>query len=886
MKSRDIALTTIVLLLLGFLLPGSALGAGRGTATRPLPQNASKALGNSKHASVLSRVQQVAPGSIISSTSVLTGNSMSGPTGVAVVGSQVWVSNSSTSTISRFTTAGGTAGSPLTGNGLSSPYAIAVVGTQVWVENAGANSISRFNFDGTSAGSAITGNGLNLPKGLAVIGSQVWASNDGDSLVPRFTTSGASAGTALSGNGLNSPRTAALIGTQAWVPDGGTDQISFFTTAGAATGTPLSGNGLSFPECVLAVGTQVWVSNGTGNSISMFNTDESAIGTQTDPSLNNPHQMALVNGNQVWVANQSGNSITVFTTTLATSTPTPTPTKTPTPTPTKTPTPTSTPVPAPPSIVKGNGLNAPSGVAIVSSRVWVANVGNNTISEFTLTGGTAASPLSGNGLNAPYAMAVVGTQVWVVNQGNNTISRFNTDGTSAGAVLTGNGLSAPEGIAVIGSQVWVSNDGNNTISRFTTSGGSAGSALSGNGLARPRNPALIGTQVWVPDGDTSSISLFNTDGTPISGQITGNNMNFPETVLAIGSLVWVDSAQSGSVSVFGTDHSAKGLLTDRGMANAHQMAFDGTYIWIANKDANSLSVIASSASTTTPGPLLGGLAQVKHSFVIMLENQDWSNIQGSPSAPYINGTLLPQSSYATQYYNPGGNHPSLPNYLWLEGGQCWNYCGTDNNPSASPNGIPASSPADAFHDLLNTKGISWREYAEGITDGTCPMTDNGLYAARHNPFVYFNDVNGTSSVCTAHEKSYSDLATDLTNSSVAQYNFITPNLCDDGHDSCAPTSDPIKQTDNWLSTAIPQIMQSQTYLSGGAIFITWDEGVSNDGPIGMIVLSPGAKGGGYNEGVYFTHGSLLRTLQEITNVGPYLGDAQNQVDLSDLFTTP
>src|SRR5690242_19813414 len=39
-------------------------------------------------------------------------------------------------------------------------------------------------------------------------------------------------------------------------------------------------------------------------------------------------------------------------------------------------------------------------------------------------------------------------------------------------------------------------------------------------------------------------------------------------------------------------------------------------------------------------------------FVILMENQNWSSIKGNPSAPYINTRLLPQASYAQQYYNP------------------------------------------------------------------------------------------------------------------------------------------------------------------------------------------------------------------------------------------
>jgi phosphatidylinositol-3-phosphatase len=57
--------------------------------------------------------------------------------------------------------------------------------------------------------------------------------------------------------------------------------------------------------------------------------------------------------------------------------------------------------------------------------------------------------------------------------------------------------------------------------------------------------------------------------------------------------------------------------------------------------------------------------------------------------------------------------------------------------------------------------------------------------------------------------------------------------------------------------------------------------------IGEIVISPDAhpniNGLPYASPLNYTHSSDLRTMQEIFNVGPYLGDAANALDLSDLF---
>ena len=88
------------------------------------------------------------------------------------------------------------------------------------------------------------------------------------------------------------------------------------------------------------------------------------------------------------------------------------------------------------------------------------------------------------------------------------------------------------------------------------------------------------------------------------------------------------------------------------------------------------------------------------------------------------------------------------------------------------------------------------------------------------------------------------------------------------------------------------ILESKEYKEGGALFIIWDEaedsGPLSDGPIGMFILSPFAKGGGkhpFENFIHYDHSSTLKTLQEIFHVEPLLGAAAdpNTKDLSDFF---
>jgi phospholipase C len=266
---------------------------------------------------------------------------------------------------------------------------------------------------------------------------------------------------------------------------------------------------------------------------------------------------------------------------------------------------------------------------------------------------------------------------------------------------------------------------------------------------------------------------------------------------------------------------------------------------------------------------------IKTVFIILEENHNWSAI--CPAATYICNTLLPTGAHATQYFNPPHNHPSEPNYVWLEAGSNLGLT-TDADPSSSN----SSSTTQHLVTLLNNAGVSWKAYEEDIAAGTCPLKTSGQYAAKHDPFVFFNDdtnnLDPKSAYCISHIVPFTQLATDLQNHAVAQYNFITPNLCNDMHDCSVQTGD------NWLSQNVPAILASSAYQNGGALFITWDEGEGGDGPIGMVVVSPFAKVN-YSNSIHYTHSSKVRTMEEIFGVAPFLNDAANATDLSDLFTS-
>ena len=161
-----------------------------------------------------------------------------------------------------------------------------------------------------------------------------------------------------------------------------------------------------------------------------------------------------------------------------------------------------------------------------------------------------------------------------------------------------------------------------------------------------------------------------------------------------------------------------------------------------------------------------------------------------------------------------------------------------------------------------------------------------MYQVHHNPFVYFDDLtnnrSSTSSECISHIRPFTQLAHDLSANTVARYNFIVLNLCNDMHNNCGGST--IELGDEWLKKNVPTILNSTAYRSGGVLLITWDEAAKGNGPVPMIVLSPFAKGNHYSNSTYYTHGSTLRTLLEIFGVYPLIRNAGSGTDLRSLFS--
>jgi len=353
----------------------------------------------------------------------------------------------------------------------------------------------------------------------------------------------------------------------------------------------------------------------------------------------------------------------------------------------------------------------------------------------------------------------------------------------------------------------------------------------------------------------------------------------------------------------------------------------------------SLATVAAAAPQAPP-PASGApaarepLPPIRHVFVLMLENQSYAATFGSRSAAaYLAHTLPARGALLTHYYAIG--HASLGNYIALVSGQAPNLatqldCSTYSDFRASEPALDAHGQlrgsgcvyprlVRSLPDQLEAAGLSWKAYMEdmgknparesatcgharlGATETTNLASRGDQYAAKHNPFVYFHAIIDDQARCDRHVVNLERLPQDLASAATtANYIFITPNLCSDGHDAHCVNGEigGLAGIDRFLRTWVPRIEAAPAYLADGMLIITFDEsdGAGTDGSsaccgerplpgarfqpgfngpgggrVGAIVLSKYVKPGTVSA-VPYNHYSLLRTVEAIFAL-PFLGYA-------------
>ena len=229
-----------------------------------------------------------------------------------------------------------------------------------------------------------------------------------------------------------------------------------------------------------------------------------------------------------------------------------------------------------------------------------------------------------------------------------------------------------------------------------------------------------------------------------------------------------------------------------------------------------------------------------HVVWIVMENVGYS-VVGSVSAPFLHHVAA-QCGLATN--DVAVSHPSLPNYLAMTSGS------TDGvTDDAEP-----SAHRLTVKNIFSQLNGDWRAIDQSMPV-SCDRVTGALYAARHNPAVYYRNLGAT---CQRNDVALAPLIP-----LSAAFTFITPNICNDMH-SC-----PIAIGDAWLAKTVPMITNSALYRSRRLVlFITFDENdTQSTNRVPLYVVAPSVPRG-LRVGLAFTHYSLLGSTEALLGLAP------------------
>ncbi|HEV7185134.1 MAG TPA: alkaline phosphatase family protein [Leifsonia sp.] len=262
------------------------------------------------------------------------------------------------------------------------------------------------------------------------------------------------------------------------------------------------------------------------------------------------------------------------------------------------------------------------------------------------------------------------------------------------------------------------------------------------------------------------------------------------------------------------------------------------------------SSTASPSATQTPAAVAG----LQHVVVIVDENKPAQSVVGNPHAPYLN-SLAQANALATGY--SAVSHPSLPNYLALTSGTTGGIT-TDCNPPGGACLVTGPTLAQE----IDHSGRTWKMYAESMP-APCTTANTSLYAVKHNSFLYFPNVTSNAAYCATHDVPYAQFTADLaTPTSLPDFAFVSPNLCNDMHDCSVATGDA------WLQANVPRILASPAFTTQRSLLVvTFDEGDSGDNVVTCVFAGPAAAIHVVSSAP-FTHYSLLRTIEVEWGLAP------------------
>jgi phosphatidylinositol-3-phosphatase len=329
------------------------------------------------------------------------------------------------------------------------------------------------------------------------------------------------------------------------------------------------------------------------------------------------------------------------------------------------------------------------------------------------------------------------------------------------------------------------------------------------------------------------------------------------------------------------------------------------------------------------------IPHLDHVWIIMMENHFYGQIIGNPNEPFFN-QYATTANLATNYFavgHPsltnylevvGGSNFGIVNDNspdW-HNTNCVSTLAVPVDESSTPavtcpvsgSGMDAATPAvdttnegtptdPIYNDPLSPAhtvgitianqlvehGMTWKSYQEDLPPYGADMVNNSdglisdvtqsepgmpkFYAVKHNPFVYFADVEAGKNheLSLSQSVDFHDLFADLAGGRVPNYSLIVPNQCHDQHGrgstevgtGCSDDQNAIAQGDAALSVLIPAIKNSPAWKRGNnALVVIWDENDYSSLPNQVAAtVDTNYSNSRTTSNVKYNHFSLLKTIE-------------------------
>ena len=241
--------------------------------------------------------------------------------------------------------------------------------------------------------------------------------------------------------------------------------------------------------------------------------------------------------------------------------------------------------------------------------------------------------------------------------------------------------------------------------------------------------------------------------------------------------------------------------------------------------------------------------------VVVLENHAYSQIYGSPAAPYLNSLINGnRTAFFTNSY--GVFHPSQPNMLRLFSG---------SNQGTTNGNLPLNAPFNTpnLGALLINSSKTFIGYSEGLPYPGYLGEFFGGYARKHSPWVNWHG-STTYAIPDSLSQPFTSFPSDY--SLLPDVSFVIPDQDNDMHNGSDPAR--ITRGDNWILNNLGGYIE-WAKTNNSILILTFDEDDNFSGNhIFTLIVGEPVLPGSYSSRI--DHYNVLRTIEDMFSL-PYAG---------------